>query len=78
MTTGTATLMQTENCPVSSYNEWDLLEEVIVGVVDGATFPPYHITLEATMPPDQLGVFRENAGKPFPPEQITMAKKQRR
>src|ERR1043166_717103 len=62
--------------PVNSHNEWDLLEEVIVGVVDGAAFPPYHITLEATMPHDQLGRFRENAGKPFPPGQIAMAKKE--
>ena len=61
-------------CPVNSYNEWDLLEEVIVGVVDGAAFPPYHIVLEATMPPDQLPTFRANAGKPFPAEQIAMAK----
>src|SRR5215813_358523 len=63
-------------CPVNSYNEWDLLEEVIVGVVDGAAFPPYHIVLEATMPHDQHAVFRENAGKPFPPEQIAMAKRE--
>ena len=63
-------------CPVNSHNEWDPLEEVIVGVVDGATFPPYHITLEATMPHHQLPVFRENAGKSFPPEQIAMAKQE--
>src|SRR5205085_2984693 len=63
-------------CPVNSYNEWDPLEEVIVGVVDGAAFPPYHIVLEPTMPHDQLATFRENAGKPFPPEQIAMAKQE--
>ena len=76
MKTNTETSKSNAYCPVNSHNEWDLLEEVIVGVVDGATFPPYHITLEATMPHDQLGVFRENAGKPFPPEQIAMAKKE--
>ena len=37
-------------CPVSSYNEWDPLEEVIVGIVDGATVPPSHIALKATLP----------------------------
>ena len=25
--------------PVCSFNEWDPLEEVIVGIVDGASFP---------------------------------------
>ena len=76
MNANTETSKSNAYCPVNSHNEWDLLEEVIVGVVDGATFPPYHITLEATMPHDQLGRFRENAGKPFPPEQIAMAKKE--
>lgn len=62
-------------CPVNSYNEWDLLEEVIVGVVEGATFPPFHIALEAPLPHDQRQHFRENAGRPFPPEYIAAAKK---
>ena len=77
METNTETSKSNAYCPVNSHNEWDLLEEVIVGIVDGATFPPYHITVEATMPHDQLGRFRENAGKPFPPEQIAMAKKEK-
>src|SRR5829696_8858354 len=76
MKTNDVTSGQNAPCPVNSYNEWDLLEEVIVGVVDGAAFPPYHIVLEATMPHDQLATFRENAGKPFPPEQIAMAKQE--
>jgi len=28
---------------VNSYNEWDTLEEVVVGVIDGATVPSWHI-----------------------------------
>jgi glycine amidinotransferase len=63
-------------CPVNSYNEWDLLEEVIVGVVEGATFPPFHIALEAPLPLDQRQHFRENAGRPFPSEYIAAAKKE--
>ena len=35
---------------VSSFNEWDPLEEVVVGVVDGATVPEWHVALRATMP----------------------------
>jgi glycine amidinotransferase len=76
MKTSTATVVQTDNCPVSSYNEWDLLEEVIVGVVDGAAFPPYHTALEAPLPADQRQHFRENAGKPFPAEKIALAKQE--
>ena len=58
------TLLQ---CPVNSYNEWDLLEEVIVGVVDGAAFPPYHIVLEATMPHDQHRKLPAECRQTFPP-----------
>lgn len=61
-------------CPVNSYNEWDPLEEVIVGIVDGARFPAWHIALEAPLPEDQREVFRQNAGRPFPLEKIRAAK----
>jgi glycine amidinotransferase len=55
---------------VSSYNEWDPLEEVIVGVLDHATVPAFHVTLDATMPEDQVGLFEREAGRPFPSERI--------
>ncbi len=29
-------------CPVNSHNEWDPLEEVIVGTLDGAMFPEWN------------------------------------
>jgi glycine amidinotransferase len=76
MKTSAATVVQTESCPVSSHNEWDLLEEVIVGVVDGATFPPYHIAIEAPLPHQQRQTFRENAGRPFPAERIALAQQE--
>src|SRR5215213_4988834 len=66
----------TVSSPVSSYNEWDPLEEVIVGIVDGASFPSWHIAMEAVLPSDQIETFRRNAGKPFPAEQIAAAKKE--
>lgn len=50
---------------VCSYNEWDPLEEVIVGILDGAAIPSWHISLEATMPEDQWDFFKENGGRPF-------------
>jgi glycine amidinotransferase len=76
MDTAMATSMAPAYCPVNSYNEWDLLEEVIVGVVDGASFPPCHVSVEAPLPADQRQTFRENAGKPFPPEQVALAKRE--
>ena len=60
---------------VSSHNEWDPLEEVIVGVVDGAAVPEWHPTLPVTMPRDQWPFFRENGGRPFPQEKIAAARK---
>lgn len=37
-------------CPVNSWNEWDPLEEVIVGRLEGATIPPAHFTLTTRIP----------------------------
>jgi glycine amidinotransferase len=60
---------------VQSYNEWDPLEEVIVGVVDGAAVPEWHVALRATMPGDQEPFFRELAGRPFPRDMIDAARR---
>lgn len=58
---------------VNSYNEWDPLEEIIVGTLDGATVPSWHVALRATMPTRMWPFFRENGGKPFPPELVALA-----
>lgn len=76
MTASYAPSLQVSVSPVSSYNEWDQLEEVIVGVVDGARFPPSHIAVEAPLPHAHRKTFRENAGKPFPAEQIALARQE--
>lgn len=60
---------------VNSHNEWDPLEEVIVGVVDGAAVPQWDVCLEATMPEGQRPFFHSNGGKPFPAERIAAAKR---
>ncbi|WP_445634085.1 Inosamine-phosphate amidinotransferase 1 [Nostoc sp. DSM 114161] len=42
----------TTECVVNSYNEWDLLEEVVVGRIEGASNPPRHIGLLGCIPED--------------------------
>jgi glycine amidinotransferase len=37
--------------PVNSHNEWDPLEEVVVGRLDGATIPSDHPVVTCNMPP---------------------------
>lgn len=46
---------------VSSHNEWDPLEEVIVGVLEGACDPPWEIGLEAATPVELLEQARLHA-----------------
>ncbi|MDT0492868.1 amidinotransferase [Streptomyces griseus] len=66
--------VQRDAGPVSSYTEWDPLEEVIVGIVDGATFPAWHFSMEPVLPAGQHETFRRNAGRPFPAELIRAAR----
>lgn len=54
---------------VCSYNDWDPLEEVIVGVLDHATIPAFHPALEATMP--ESDIFKTRGGHSFPSELIS-------
>jgi glycine amidinotransferase len=58
---------------VNSYNEWDPLEEVVLGVVDGACVPGWDVALEATMPPEQRDFYLKFGGCPFPQEKIAAA-----
>ncbi|MFF6883476.1 amidinotransferase [Streptomyces sp. NPDC012421] len=37
-------------CPVGSHTEWDPLEEVVVGRLDGARFPPRHPAVTCNVP----------------------------
>ena len=63
-------------CPVNSHNEWDPLEEVIVGTVNGAMFPPFHVSMEAVVSKAQAAVLRENACTPFPKAVVDAANRE--
>ncbi|WP_197321540.1 amidinotransferase [Saccharomonospora sp. NB11] len=62
--------------PVCSYTEWDPLEEVVVGIVDEACFPPWHVALPPVLPENMHETFRTQAGKPFPKERIEAARRE--
>jgi glycine amidinotransferase len=62
--------------PVCSYTEWDLLEEVIVGIIDDAHFPPWHLSLPPVLPAGQRDVFRRQAGRPFPAKRVEAARRE--
>lgn len=57
---------RTMSGPVSSFNEWDPLEEVIVGRLEGATIPSNHITVTFNIPRAAQPFFRFAAGWRFP------------
>lgn len=58
---------------VWSCNEWDPLEECIVGVVEGATVPEWDVALRATSPKHAEWFFRKYGGQPFPQEMVSSA-----
>ncbi|MFH8565678.1 amidinotransferase [Streptomyces sp. NPDC017988] len=49
--TAEVTGSETLGSPVNSHNEWDPLEEVIVGRLDGATIPSSHPVVACNIPP---------------------------
>ena len=63
-------------CPVNSYNEWDPLEEVIVGRLEHAMLPDAQIINKHTFPPSDSSIIDEIlslGGVPYPPEMIEAA-----
>ena len=65
---------------VNSHNEWDPLEEVIVGIPEGACYLPWHISLEASTHENyvrEVGeVHRVLGGMLRPQEQVEAVQKQ--
>lgn len=59
--------------PVWSWNEWDPLEEVIVGRVDGAIVPAFTSEVKANTPEYNWDFFKTWGGHPFPAEHTKKA-----
>lgn len=53
-------------CPVNSYNEWDPLEEVIVGRLDGATIPSNHVSVTFNVPRAVARIYPVVGGLRYP------------
>ncbi len=73
------TIEQTTTCPVNSHNEWDPLEEVIIGSLDGAMFPAWNVINEATVPSSEWAAIEKKvggAGVPYAPELVEAARKE--
>lgn len=68
----------TQLCPVNSHNEWDPLEEVIVGRLEHAMLPDSQIINKHTFPPSDSSLIQEIlelGGVPYPPDMIQAAQK---
>ncbi len=55
-------------CVVNSHNEWDTLQEVIVGLVEGAAVPRLEANIKVDAPPRYWNFFQQYGGQPFPKE----------
>jgi glycine amidinotransferase len=66
----------TRPVPVCSYTEWDPLEEVIVGRLDGATIPSNHITVTYNLPRSIMALYRLAAGWRYPAWMKRLAEKE--
>jgi len=65
---------------VSSHNEWDPLEEVIVGILEGAAVLPWEAALYAVTPKEHLERARAyhlaHGGEPIPPIFVNAAERE--
>ncbi|MDB5591446.1 MAG: amidinotransferase [Enterovirga sp.] len=60
---------------VMSWNEWDPLEEVIVGRLEGATIPSDHVTVTFNLPPLAAKLYRFVGGYRYPSWMRKLAQK---
>lgn len=58
-------------CIVNSHTEWDPLEEVIVGRVDDATIPEWHVSGKAVWPAKHWDMYKNRVGESFPKDLVS-------
>lgn len=61
---------------VNSFNEWDPLEEVIVGDVFGSKIPEWHVAGKAVWPEKYWDMYKNKAGQSFPLELMIKAQQE--
>ena len=67
---------QAAACPVNTFNEWDPLEEIIVGVVEDALIPPWEtITPAVVHDRTQWEFFKAEGGRRWPVEMLKKAER---
>ncbi|XP_069768058.1 glycine amidinotransferase, mitochondrial isoform X1 [Narcine bancroftii] len=64
---------EAEECPVCSYNEWDTLEEVIVGRPENACVPPFTVEVKANTYQKYWPFYQKYGGHTFPKEHLKKA-----
>lgn len=61
---------------VNTYTEWDPLEEIIVGIVEGAIIPPWDVMTKAVVHHEHLlDFYKQRGGQPWPQKLLDAAKK---
>ena len=58
---------------VNSHNEWDPLEEVIVGRAENACVPPFTMEVKANTYEKYWDFYEKHGGRPFPSEHLKKA-----
>lgn len=70
---GDALVHANPESPVWSWNEWDPLEEVIVGRAEGASVPPFTMEVKANTYEKYWDFYNKNGGFSFPDQHLQKA-----
>ncbi|CAB1338934.1 unnamed protein product [Coregonus sp. 'balchen'] len=62
-----------QECPVCAYNEWDPLEEVIVGRAENARVPPFTVEVKANTYEKHWPFYQKYGGQTFPEDHLKKA-----
>ncbi|KWK75299.1 amidinotransferase [Burkholderia ubonensis] len=62
--------------PVSIHNEWDPLKEVIVGTIETAKYPTWHVSIEAPLPRKSHHEFIRKQGQTFDADLLDKARRE--